>query len=157
MTDVAEKTLPTELKPVASLAESDMTLAEHAGLRYRVTPKPGVEPESLLRPEYWAHVSKKLPPLTEIRAICQDGSWLADYVVLNSGMNWAKVMLLQKWRLSDSAPTQSIGDYSVEWAGPVHKWRISRSVNGAKDILKHGLPDETSGQAWLREHLKAIR
>jgi len=155
MTDVKTE-LPASLKPVPPMAESDMQLAEQASLRYRVTPKPGIGADDLLRPEYWAHVSKRLPPLSEIRAICQDGTWMADYIVLNSGPNWAKVMKLAEWRLDDSAPAAVTGEYEIEWAGPVHKWRVVRSVEGKKDVLKYGFADEAAAGLWRREHAKAI-
>lgn len=156
MTSVLEKSLPAEIKPVRALVESDMQLAEFNTVRYRVTPKSGVLPGDLLQPEYWSHVARKLSPLTEIRAICQDGSWMADYIVLNSGMNWAKVMKIGEWQLQDSSPTPTAAGYETEWAGPVHKHRVVRTVAGRKDILQHGFATDMAASAWLAEHLKAL-
>jgi hypothetical protein len=81
-------------------------LREHAARR---EDRAGRLARGLLVPAFWAHHALKLKPLDEIRAHAEDGTWLANYVVLDCSRTWAKVQQLSLHRLTtaDVAQTQA--------------------------------------------------
>jgi hypothetical protein len=90
---------------------------------------------------YWMHNAKMLKPQAEIRCIWEDNSRYAILFVVDSGTNWAKVVVLEDYDLQKTAVLSKetrIADeanYTVEWKGPVHKHSVIRksdSVNVSK-------------------------
>lgn len=117
-------------------------------------------PEDLLAPEYWAHVSAMLKPWDRIEVRANDGSWLAELLVLESARNWARVHILNAYKLTttDMAMTQAeirgkYADFRIEHMGPHEKWCVIRRSDNQK--IHEGAENNDSARAWLDARIKA--
>ena len=119
---------------------------------WQVMPESTVEVESLLKPEYWAHVAKRFKAGDRIEAVPEDRHYFAEFFVLGAAANWAKVILLRKVVLiKDNESTVEEG-FKVAFAGK-HKWRVTQG----SEILSKDHDDKVSAENWLEEHRKEMR
>ena len=142
---------------------SEMPTLDQVNTAYDVRVGPGVTPEHLLVPGFWAHYGAKLKPLDEIRAHAEDGSWLARYLVLDCSRTWARVKQLEFHQLttSDVALSQAseseyrafMMSHEVRYRG-VHKWCVVRLADSA--VLIEGEGDKSKAVAWLEDHARKI-
>jgi hypothetical protein len=122
----------------------------------------GVKPEDMLNPAFWAHQAVKLAPWHEIRARAEDGTWVANLLVLDCSRTWAKVKQLSFHSLTtaDVAISQAsetevkaIKDlHKVVHRGP-HKWSVVR--NEDKAVLVEGIEQRDGATEWLDKHARA--
>ncbi len=117
-------------------------------------------PEDMLKPEYWAHVSANLKPWDRIEVRANDGAWLAELLVLETARNWARVHILNAYKLttSDVSLTQSevkgrYAEFRCEHMGPHDKWCIIRRSDSQK--LHSGAESQDSAMKWLDDRIKA--
>lgn len=160
--------VPADQKAAAAAAAAmdravtPMDLQRFKGREYMVsdyvcTAHPHTEPEDLLKPEYWAHVSTHVTPRTSIEAWGDDGTWMARYVVLEAGRNWAKLHMTEKHRLTtvDVALTQAeaMSPYEITHRGPHCQWSVIRKKDN--QVVHEGEATRDGAVNWLRERLKA--
>lgn len=134
---------------------------DYVSTRHSAKIQHGISPDEILKPAFWAHHALKLKPLDEIRAHAEDGTWLANYVVLDCSRTWAKVQLLSMHRLttSDVSQTQAsdievkafIDAHEVKHRGP-HAWSIVRRSD--KAVLEQGIAVKDDAIAWLEKHAR---
>ena len=141
-----------EPKPEAPAPQDRLQNAESKFTRWDVSPRDGVSAQDMLRPEFWAHVSKQLRPKDRLEATAEDGSWFAEFFVLSQGPNWAKVAMLRHVRLSDSTPLRS-DDYEAIWGGPALKYTVRRTAD--KEVIQKGFDTMGDAGAWLSQFQKA--
>jgi hypothetical protein len=126
---------------------------------YLYTAYQGTRPDDLLEPEHFAHVSTQLRPRDRIEAWAHDGTWMAIFVVLESGRNWARTAKLGEYFFTarDTAISQAsaLDPFKIEYTGPSSLWRIVRRSDN--QILHEGEQTEDAALGWLSEHLKAFR
>jgi hypothetical protein len=144
------------------LAPGALELFEQVSLRYDAEIAPGIPPEALLVPGFWAHHAVKLRPMHEIRARAADGTWVGYYLVLDCSRTWAKVQCLSMHRLTtgDVALTQAseaevkafIDQHKVTHRGP-HKYSVVRKADNA--VLTEGIQVKEDAIAWLERHARA--
>ncbi len=137
------------------LAPTGLEAFEYVSTRHSAKIAQGVDPDELLKPAFWAHHAMKLKPLDEIRAHAEDGTWLANYVVLDCSRTWAKVQLLSFHRLTtaDVSQTQASAtevetfkdQHKVVHRGP-HKWSVVRKADNAVIFEGFAVKDEASAQ-----------
>ena len=155
MADKPEPVLP-------QLAPGALQLFEHVSLRYDAMIGQGIKPEEMLEPGFWAHHAVRLRPMNEIRARAEDGTWIAELLVLDCSRNWAKVQILHLHQLtsSDVALTQAseqavkdfVAKHEVVFRGQ-HKWSIVRK--GDRAVLAEGIEQKDSAKAWLEAHARS--
>ena len=151
----------TQDKPLIQLPPNALQLFEQVSQRYDVLVAQGVATEDMLIPGFWAHQAVKLRPMDEIRARAEDGTWIAEFVVLDCSRTWAKVQLLRSYKLTsgDVSLTQAsekevqefIAAHSIAWRGP-HKWSIVRKSD--KAVLTEGIEQKDVATAWLEGHAR---
>lgn len=154
---------PAEAKadrPVIQLNPSRMREASYERTVYVVTADEGVTPEDLLRPEHWAHVAAQLKPWDRIEARANDGTWFAEYLVLDASRVWARVRQLgdvQYLTTGDVAITQAAlqGTYRVEYKGPHNKWSVIRNSDQA--VVNDGNGTREAAETWMKGRLQAER
>jgi hypothetical protein len=116
-------------------------------------------PEDLLQPEYWAHVATKLTPRSRIEAWADDGSWMAEYVVLEAGRNWARLHLLTVHHFTSADIAQTLADrmspYEITHRGPHAKWSVIRKSD--RQVLSEGYETARGAAEYMDERLKADR
>ena len=145
-------------KALIQLAPDAFAGFDFVSTRYDARIDPGVTPEALLKPEFWAHHAVKLRPMDEIRARATDGTWLAYYVVLDCSRTWAKVQELARHNLttSDVSLSQSsetevkafIEAHQVIHRGP-RGWSIVRKSDRA--VLAEAIERREEAQKRLTE------
>ena len=143
---------PVALAQSQKLTQDRLQNAESKFTRWDVSPRDGVSAQDMLRPEFWAHVSKQLRPKDRLEATAEDGSWFAEFFVLSQGPNWAKVAMLRHVRLSDSTPLRS-DDYEAIWGGPALKYTVRRTAD--KEVIQKGFDTMGDAGAWLSQFQKA--
>lgn len=124
---------------------------------YLCTAHPNTTPEDLLAPEYWAHISAQLRPRDRIEAWANDGSWMAEYVVLEAGRNWARLHLLQVYHFTsgDQAMTQAdaMSPYEITFRGPHAKWSVVRKSD--RQVVHEGAETARAAAEWLTGRMQA--
>jgi hypothetical protein len=121
-----------------------------------ITAHENTKPEDLLRLEYWTNVAEKLKPYDKIEARADDGTWYAEYLVVESERLWSRVCLLNKVDLDEAPKSDEArpeAEFRVEWKGPAHKWSVIRSSDSA--MVKEGLGSRTEANAWVAARMKA--
>ena len=148
-------------RQMIQLGPNDLFPFEYVSTRHDAKIAQGVKPEDLLVPGFWAHQATKLKPLDEIRAHAEDGTWIANYLVLDCSRTWAKVKQLSLHQLgtADVALTQASeldvksfkDQHLVKHRGP-HKWSVVRKADGA--VLEQGMGLRDEAEAWLENHAR---
>lgn len=117
----------------------------------------GTTPQDLLEPAYWSHVSMKMRPRARVEAWADDGTWMAELVVLDCGRNWARMHLLGVHHLTtgDVAASQAdaMSPYEVTYRGPHAKWSVVRKAD--RSVMHEGAETMMGATEWLQERMKA--
>lgn len=116
----------------------------------------GATLEDVKEPGYWAHMAKSLTPYDHIEVRVDDSTWLAHLLVLEVGRNWARVMVLNHWRLDGSDVSQTIvqEQFRIDWKGPQHKFAVIRLRDSAMMSKEHRTRE--LAQDWLRNYERTI-
>lgn len=141
----------------AKITPSQLKEASYARVVYAATVGANTQPDEVLSPVFWAHVSTKFQPSTRIEVTTEDGTWFQELYVVSCGRNWAKVCRLRFVELSESSPLEehdAAEQYSVTWAGNEKKHRVVRLAD--KVELKCGFQMKKEAQAWLDDYLVAL-
>jgi len=116
-------------------------------------------PQQMLLPEYWAHVAHQMRPRDRVEAWANDGTWMAEFVVLDASRAWARVQLLNvhHFTTSDQARTQAdaMNPYEVTHRGPHSQWSVVRKSDRMVVSEGHATIDQATN--WLKERMKAER
>ena len=157
--ETKEEVVTTQEAPerkIEQLNPARMKEAEYERTHWVATAHANTLPEDLLSPDYWSHCAAKFKPWDKIEARADDGTWYAEYLVLEAGRNWARTTLLTKHNLTtaDVALSQAAqGAYEIKYRGPHSKWSVIR--RGDNEVMHEG--EQTQGGAinWMNERLKA--
>jgi hypothetical protein len=148
---------PVPERKVTPMDEARFKGAEYAREIWVATAHENTTPKDLLEPAYWAHIATKLRPRARIEAWANDGTWMAEYVVLEAGRNWAKLHLLSVHHLgtADVALTRvdAMSPYEISFGGPHVQWRVIRKVD--REVIHDGEATMDGAVSWLKERLKA--
>ena len=114
--------------------------------------------DDIMNPAFWGNVSNQMGQFDRIEVRCEDGSWMAELLVLEAGNSYARVKCLSCIELEDhevaqtEAPTE-VG-YEVFYRGTHHKWAVKRLSDN--EVIHNGESSRASAHAWVHEHLKAV-
>lgn len=120
------------------LLHSRMKIAEFARSEYVAYAEAGCSIETVLKPEYWAHVASTLRIGDKVEIECEDGSWEMELKVADVGVQSVKMRVKQRWEWTDEESSLANDDdpqYIYEFV-PAHKWRVKRVSDGAI-VQKH--------------------
>jgi len=139
-------------KPRAVFADPGrMRTAEYERQEWVLTADPGVVIDDLSNPAYWAHVAAQFRPYARIEVRADDGTWIAEFIVLAADRTWAKVQMLRSYKLTSAEEVYDLVDqFEVKFRGPAHKWSVIRRDDGA--VLKSEAQTRDEAQAWLRDY-----
>lgn len=145
-------------RKIEPLYTSNIKPAEYIRSCHAATIPINTKPEDLLNPAYWAHVANELKPWGRVEARAIDGTWFAEYLVLDVGRAWAKMHLLAKYNLTSAEESLSEANtqtgLKVTWRGGDRKWSVVRETDSA--VMVEGLGKDEA-QAWLDKHIKDNR
>lgn len=147
--------LPTT-KRVQELNPSRMKECEFERTVYTITAHENTEPDDLLKPEYWTNVAEKFKPFDKVEARADDGSWYAEYLVMETSRRWTRMHLLAAHNLTtaDVSLTQvKLGEFGIEWKGPARKFCVIRLAD--QEMIHEGEASKAGAHAWLAERIKA--
>ena len=140
------------------LSPNGITPAEGIREIWSSTAAYGVTREDIENPGYWAHVAARLRNKARIEVHAEDGSFYAEYLVINADKTWAKVLCLRFIDLKETAKltaeqaTSIFSGYDVKFRGP-RKWSVVRKSDNA--VLQEGMHSEEDSRKWLAVHLNA--
>lgn len=161
METVTETTTKADVgadKLVRAMETSRFKECEYERTIYVATAFEETAVEDMLKPAYWVHVASKLKPWDRIEARANDGTWWAEFMVLESGRNFARVTLLRQHNLTTSDVAQSqvaaMVEYKVVHRGPHCKWSVVRQSD--KQVMHEGEAMRDGADAWLKNHLVAL-
>ena len=134
------------------LSEADFSLTESVQMMITVTPPVGTKREEMLDPVFWAHVARRMKPMTEIRAMPKDGAWYGIYLVIYADYLQAKIKELGFWDLDTlSEPEKETDDYEVTWISPPVRFGVRRKSD--KEIVKAHFQTKEQAYAWKNQNL----
>lgn len=152
-------------KAKPQLAPNELFPFEHISTRYDVKVALGVTLQDLQDPAYWAHHAVKLRPLDEIRARAEDGSWVANLLVLDASRTWARVKVLSEHKLgtADVALTQAVMEdqekrvaqikegFKITFRGP-HRHSVVRKSDS--NLMSEGHVTKVDAERWLDNYAR---
>lgn len=144
-----------EVKRSPTMHPTRMKLAEYERQEWIANAEIGHTVEDCLVPAYWSHMAAQMNPYDHIEVRAEDGSWVADLMVIAVDRSWAKVVLRQKFDLVavDSMPTSEL-QHKVEWKGPQHRFCVIRVSDSAN--LKGEFRTKDEATAWMKEHERVV-
>jgi hypothetical protein len=151
MTEATVKKLAPAIHP------QRMQLAEQVRNVWSVTVPNDTHKGDLQRPEFWAHLATMLRPRDRIEVETEDGSYVADLLVLDAGTQYAKMAILREYRLDVVEPqSQSAAPagHKVEWSGRHTKFRVVRESDSK--VIKDGFATKADAYGWLASYGKAL-
>lgn len=145
-----------QMPKVEPLVRTKFCLAEHGFRRFNALVDSDVRRDELEDPRFWEHVHQQLREFDEVRVVAEDGSFVANLLVVAKVSNCAYMRVI--WGLDLEPPavnaaTASQDRYEVKYRGNA-KWCVVDSSTG--ECLKTGLPSKSKAQRELEEYLLAI-
>lgn len=149
-------------KIIAPLTPDRLAQFEFSVAQYRAYVPSGLQPEDLLTVAFWTHFGGLFQDARKhgevfVVAIAEDRKWLARYWVIDAGVNWAKVALLDKSEIEPVTLERRImllPGHSVANAGVFAKWRVVRDAD--QKVLRDKFETEGDAYAWLSEYAKSV-
>jgi len=114
-----------------------------------------LNPNKILDPNTWAHVTHKLTPYCEITALWDDGSKLIKIMCTHVNGAASRFVALTELIELESLTTANVRtkeDMLVEERGPL-KWCVIDAATG--DVLKDMLETQASAMVWRDEARRA--
>ena len=139
---------------VSDLPPRRMVPAEGRYTVWDVTLDHGTAKDDLLRTSFWRHHTQRPRPLDEIRAVCEDGSFVAYLIIQAVGPKDIKVHIREFVDMDPVQPDalQIPEGYKVDWGGRISLWRARRG----NDVLKDGFQSKSEATRWLGSHIQAM-
>lgn len=140
-----------------SLTESRFRDASFWRNVFASNPEEGTTLDDMKAESYWAHVAKFLRPWDKIEVRAENGSFYAEFIVRDSGRNWAKVELVFSHTFGTGGVEQRTPadpEYVSKYAGPHAKWRVTRKSDNA--TMRDGFAQQGDADQWIKEHIKSL-
>jgi hypothetical protein len=139
-------------KPVVPLEPANARLAEAARNVWRIDVVPTLTPPDLLATGYWANVADRFRHGDMVEAEAEDRSWLAMYMVVDAGKNWARVALIWAVRLDARGPDindKALTGFAIDWSGNVGKWRVIRLAD--RKVIQDKFETKAAADTWFSQ------
>lgn len=148
-----EATKGTKLLP------RNFKMEEFMRTRYLAYAAAGTTKEDILRPDYWAHVSGQLRPMSRVEVIIEDCSALYEVIVIKSSRTEAVVKLINEVKLDlsnndEEHESEASSDYMIKWFGQVDKWGAVRKSDKRK--MCSGMSTRGEAEAHMKDYVKAL-
>lgn len=142
-----------EIKRVVYADPARMKLAEYERQDWVLNVPEEVVPTDLVKPDFWAHMASQMKPYDRVEVRQEDGTWVADLIVLLTDRTWAKVHVLNLYEIPLEAAVKGEEKHEVAFKGPQRKWCVIRKADG--EILKDGMGKVEATQ-WKDEHERIV-
>lgn len=147
-----------EPKKIPQPMPMQMRLMEIAHNRWTLDVVSSTQPEDCLSMAFWSHIAAQLRPQDEITIWSEDMSWCAEYLIIDSGQNWAKAVFKEAGdkpiltRMKAFQPmTRGVmaPGYTVGNGGTMVKWRVVRDADAK--VIRDKFQTESDAYAWLAD------
>lgn len=142
-------------RKVPNVLRTDWGVATHRRRDYDCTlPKEAVK-EDLEKPGLWNHVAGQLSMWDTIRAVANDGSFVAELIVTYKFGSQAKCQITSFTELQsvNVAAASGIGRYECKQRGQ-EKWCILDRKTG--EVVRKGIPSQTLALKELSDFLSTL-
>jgi hypothetical protein len=140
---------------VVPLQVTRWQIGEFMNTRHSVAPASATPFEDLLRPEFWANITRLAAgDIIEVRP--EDQSYYAELYVMRRDRTSATVAVIREpVRLVPAyKPLPGSAAFKVEFAGSHGKWRVLRISDGAS--IRDKLGSEGEARSWLVEYERML-
>lgn len=147
--------VPAERVRVTPLQVTRWQLGEFMNQRHSVSPASGTPFEDLLRPEFWANITRmKAGDIIEVRP--EDNSYFAELYVLKRERNSATVAVIREPvpLVSAFKPLPGEVRFKIEFAGSHGKWRVVRLSDNA--AMRDRFENEADARKWLADYERLV-
>jgi len=125
-------------------------LAEYERNNWIANVEPGITTDDCLKAEFWTHIAEQLRPYDHIEVRAEDGTWVAEFLVLRAERMWAATQLMWKAELSNlEHAIEKQSRYEPIWKGPQLLWCVRRKSDG--ELLRKGLRSKDEAIIATRE------
>ena len=142
------------------LSPTAMQFAKHASHdKQRVILPAGVPVDWVKDPFFWTHVAKRLVPFDEVQIIPEDGSWIAEYYVVQTGDNWARLVQKSKTQLESVAveDEQIPAGYELKFQGPVIGWAVLHKTERLYPSSVDKKPaSKLDAMTWIKNNVRNL-
>lgn len=112
--------------------------------------------DDILLPGYWSSVSATLRDNDNIKAVCEDGSWVADLHVRSSAITAASVVCMNYKECNAIVRESRFDNYVLKWGGPTNKWQIIDEDTNPPTVIQKGIDDKERAVKDLLEYQKKL-
>jgi hypothetical protein len=140
---------------VAPLQVTRWQFGEFINARHSVSPASGTPFDDILRPEYWANITRlSAGDVIEVRP--EDASYYAELYVLRRDRTSATVAVIREPVKLEAAYRPLPGElkFKVEFAGPLAKWRVLRMSDNS--AIRDSFGSEIEARRWLTDYERMI-
>lgn len=141
---------------VGVLSQTRFNLAQHARQDFVVFAEHGTTREDFLDPRFWSLVAPKITPFSVITVQADDGSFWGEFLVIESGSNYAKVQELRWHDLvgrSEEEVLSELAKYKIDYGNMHTGHRIVRKADG--EVMFKGFPSADAAEQKLKNYLKS--
>lgn len=132
-----------------ALNRTQLKQAAYARNEHHVMTAAGSAIEELLEPAVWVHVANLMKKFDVIEAVCEDGSYFVELLVVSAKGADVKLALLRHVVLSETLATvASDNAYEVKFRGR-KRWSIIRTAD--KVIVKEDIETQQEAAAELEK------
>jgi hypothetical protein len=114
---------------------------------YAITPESGTTVEAIQEKEFWVHIAGNLHISDRLEVIPEDFAYYAELLVVAVGRTWAKVKLLQHYRLDVDEEASLEPQHRVVWRGQKAKHSVVRISDSA--VVKEGFDSKPSAVEYM--------
>jgi hypothetical protein len=145
MSDKDEKKRSVQISP------GRMRLSQYERQEWVANAPEGCTVDDIKEQEFWSLMAYQMKPYDRVEVRADDGTWMAELLVIGVGRNWAKVHILNHHKLTgaDEAMKDST-EFRVEWKGPQKKWCIIR--NSDNTFIREGIASRDDAGTQMQEH-----
>lgn len=147
--------VPTELKQALRAKPKDFRRSEVVEVRYTHYAEPVTTLQDALKPDFWAHVSDQIMPMSHITVINKAVGWEAQLRVLQVANKLVKVALLSAVEWDGKAGSEEVdrlkSRYSVQHRSD--GWRVT-DTDGNQ--IAAGLGSEAEAQKFIEQLVTSI-
>lgn len=140
-------------KRVLILSESRIQLAEFKRQDWVVDAEDGTTVKDLLEPGYWSHIAAKFKPFDHIEVINETGSWVANLMVIECHINWARVKQIGdviELEPVDPSSRSVTTKHRVKWMSRIDGYGVVRIGDG--EVVMKNFGDKAAAQTWMENH-----
>jgi len=152
MNDTTSK--PKKLSHIVPLRPDRFGQFQHTVQQFNAYVPAGTSRAEIEDGRYWAHVAGQVSVFSEIRVICEDGSYYAKLLIVFKNGTDIKLHCLAYTELDAVEELDEEGEFFVKSCGAVLGWCIVRRDDGHR--VKEKMPTQAAALRELSDYLKAL-